>query len=152
MYGWGKDCLILIPLRLSQICCFTLSLKCFSSDSDSCPDVGIGPLPQFPHPPRAGPGLLTLLFSPSSFILLSFVWFHVFFSAGWVLLSALSWCSACTSVSEGVFLMYPWREMYSTCTLLFSSWLPFKNFLYLWWSCWGYGLDWLLKWLIFSQG
>ena len=49
---------------LPQICCFTLSLKCFSSDSDSCPDMGIGPLLQFSHPLRAGPVLLTLLFSP----------------------------------------------------------------------------------------
>ena len=64
MYGCGKDCLILIPFRLPQISCFTLSLKCFSSDSDSCPDVGLGPLLQFPHPPRAGPVLLTLLFFP----------------------------------------------------------------------------------------
>ena len=34
------------------------------------------------------------------------------------------WCSACTSVSEGVFLKYLWREMYSTSTyfsaILFS--------------------------------
>ena len=37
----GKDSLILIPFRLPQISCFTLSLKCFSSDSDNCPDVGI---------------------------------------------------------------------------------------------------------------
>ena len=36
--------------------------------------------------------------------------------AGQGLLSALSWCSACTSVSEGVFLMYPWRERDSTST------------------------------------
>ena len=64
MYGCGKDCLILIPFRLPQISCFTLSLKCFSSDSDNCPDVGIGPLLQFPHPLSAGPVLLTLLFSP----------------------------------------------------------------------------------------
>ena len=64
MYGCGKDCLILIPFRLPQISCFTLSLKCFSSDSDNCPDMGIGPLLQFPHPPRTGPVLLTLLFSP----------------------------------------------------------------------------------------
>ena len=64
MYGYGKDCLILIPFRLPQISCFTLTLKCFSSDSDSCPDVGIGPLSQFPHPLRAGPVLLTLLFFP----------------------------------------------------------------------------------------
>ena len=63
MYGCGKDCLILISFRLPQISCFTLSLKCFSSDSDSCPNVKIGPLLQFPHPPRAGPVLLTLLFS-----------------------------------------------------------------------------------------
>ena len=64
MYGCGRDCLILIPFRLPQISCFTLSLKCVSSDSDSCPAVGIWPLPQFPHPPRAGPALLTLLLSP----------------------------------------------------------------------------------------
>ena len=64
MYDCGKDCLILIPFRLPQVSCFTLSLKYFSSDSDNCPDVGIRCLLQFPHPPRAGPVLLTLLFSP----------------------------------------------------------------------------------------
>ena len=64
LYGRGKDCLILVPFRLPQMSCFTLSLKCFFSDSDNCPDVGIGPLLQFPHPLRAGPILLTLLFSP----------------------------------------------------------------------------------------
>ena len=36
MYGCSKDYLIIIPCRLPQISCFTLSLKCFSSDSDSC--------------------------------------------------------------------------------------------------------------------
>ena len=64
MYGCSKDCLILIPFRLPQISCFPLSLKCFSSDSDSCPKVRIGSLPQFPHLPRAGPVLLTLLLYP----------------------------------------------------------------------------------------
>ena len=64
MYGFGEDCLILIPFRLTQISYFTLSLKCFSSDSDNCPAVGIRPLLQFPHPLRAGPVLLTLLFFP----------------------------------------------------------------------------------------
>ena len=49
----------------------------------------------------------------SSFILLSFAWVYIFFSAVQVLLPALIWCFACTSVSEGVFLMYLWREMYS---------------------------------------
>ena len=58
----------------------------------------------------------TPVFSPSSFILPSFAWFYIFFSSGQVLLSALSWHSACTSVSIGVFLMYPWREMYSMST------------------------------------
>ena len=65
----------------------------------------------------------------SSFILLSFAWVYIFFSAVQVLLPALIWCFACTSVSEGVFLMYPWREMYLTSTycstILFSSNLPF---------------------------
>ena len=64
MYGCDKDCLILIPFRLPQISCFTLSPDSFSSDSDNCPDVGIGPLLQFPHLLRAGPVLLTLLFFP----------------------------------------------------------------------------------------
>ena len=64
MYGCGKDCLILIPFRLPQISCFTLSLKCFSSDSDNCSFVRIGPLLQFPNPLREGPVLLTLLFFP----------------------------------------------------------------------------------------
>ena len=81
MYGCGKDCLILIPFRLPQISCFTLSLKCFSSDSDNCPTVGIGPLLQFPHLPRAVPVLLTLLFSPLfpssyQFFLVLYIIFH----------------------------------------------------------------------------
>ena len=64
MYGCSKDFLILIPFRLPQISSFTVSLKCFSSDSDNYPDVRIGPLLQLPNPPRAGPVLLTLLFLP----------------------------------------------------------------------------------------
>ena len=64
LHGCDKNCLILIPFRLPQISCFTLSLKCFSLTQDSCPDVGPGPLLQFPHPLRAGPVLPTLLFFP----------------------------------------------------------------------------------------
>ena len=63
MYGCGKDYLILFPLRLPQISCFTLTLKCFSSDLDNWPNVEIRPLLQFPHLLRAGPVLLTVLFS-----------------------------------------------------------------------------------------
>ena len=71
----------------------------------------------------------TPVFPPSSFVLLSFAWFYIFFPTGQVLLSALSWYSACTSVSKGVFLLYLWREMYSTSTyssaiLSSSSLLP----------------------------
>ena len=110
-YGCGKDCLIFIPFRLPQISCFTVSLKCFSSDSDNCPNVGIGHLLQFFHSPRVGPVLLLLPPHPSSFIRPSFLWFYIFFSTGQVLLSTLSWCSVCTSVFEGVFLMCLWREL-----------------------------------------
>ena len=63
-YVWLQQVLILILFRLPQISCFTPSLKCSSSDSDNCPGVGIGPLLQFPHLPRAGPVLLTLPFPP----------------------------------------------------------------------------------------
>ena len=57
MHDCGKDYLIFLPFRLPQI-------SCFSSDSDNCPDMGMRPLFQFPHWPRAGLVLLTLLFSP----------------------------------------------------------------------------------------
>ena len=56
--------LILIPFWLPKLSCFTLSLKCFSSDSDNCPDVGIRLLLQFPYPARADQVLLTVLFFP----------------------------------------------------------------------------------------
>ena len=59
-YVWLRQGL----LGCHRFAVFTLSLKCLSSDSDNCPDVGIGPLLQFPHLPRAGPALLTLLFFP----------------------------------------------------------------------------------------
>ena len=106
-YGCSKDCLILIPFRLLQINHFTLSRKCFSSNSDNCPHVGIGPLLQFLHPLRAGPVLLTLLFFPlvpspyrvlhGSIYSFPLVRYSCPFSAG--VLHAL--------LSEGIFLIYP---------------------------------------------
>ena len=123
MYGCART-LILIPFRLPQISCFTLSLKCFSSDSDNCPNVGIGPCFSLVEG-RSSP-MNTPLFPPSSFILPSFAWFFIFFSSDQVLLFALSWCSAYTSISEGVFLMCLWREMYSTST--YSSTILFSGF------------------------
>ena len=123
MCGSGKDCLILIPFRLPQISFFTLNLKCFSCDSDSCPDMRIVPLLPFPYMTRAGPVLLTLLFAPlvpSSYWVLC----GSIFSFWWSGPSTLSWCSACISVSEGVLLLYPWREIFSISTysptILFS--------------------------------
>ena len=133
MYGCSKDCLVLIPFRLSQISCFTLSLKYFSSDPHNCPDVGIGPLLQVPQLQRAGPALVTVLFFPlvpSSYQV--FCGSIYCFSAGQILLSALSWCSPCTSVSEGIFLMYPWKETYSmstySSTILVSHYLLMFSF------------------------
>ena len=80
MYDCSKDCLILIPFRLPQISCFTLGLKCFSSDSDNCPDAGVEPLLQFPHPLRASPVLLTLRFPlqflhPTEFCMVPYILF-----------------------------------------------------------------------------
>ena len=91
---------------LLQICCFILSLKCFSSDSDNCPDVGIGTLLQFSHPLRAGPVLPTLLFFPlvssSYWVLLGSMYslllvrYSCLFSVGVVhallCLKVYSWC------------------------------------------------------------
>ena len=70
MYGCSKDCLF--SFHLGCHTCFTLSLKCFSSDS--IPRCGDRTPASVPPPPRAGAVLLTLLFfSPSSFILWSFM-------------------------------------------------------------------------------
>ena len=132
MYGCSKHYVILIPFGLQQISCFTLSLKCFSSDSDNCPSVGIGPLLPFPYPPRVGPVLLIVLFfPPSSFVLPNCAWVYIFFSTGYILLFALSWCSGCPSVSGGVFLMYPWREMYSTSTYSYAILFSLQYFFFL---------------------
>ena len=117
---------ILIPFRLSLISYFMLSLKCFSSVPNNCPDTGIRPLLQFLHLPRAGPITLTLFFTPTSFILASFVWFY---SSCQVLIPAVSSCSASSPVSEGIFLMNPWREMYST-SIYSSTILFFLTYLF----------------------
>ena len=68
----------------------------------------------------------TPVFPPSSFVLLSFVWVYICSSTGQAFLSTLSWYSAFASVSEGVFLMYPSREMcsmstYSSAILFFQG-------------------------------
>ena len=127
MYGCGKDCLILIHLgsHRSAVSLSALNVSPLTQiiapmwGSDSC----------FSSPTHKGRSSSTdtPVFPPNSFILLSFAWSYIFFSAGQVLLSTLSWCSACTSVCEDVFLMYPWRKMYSMSTYT-STILFFWNF------------------------
>ena len=87
-----------------------------------------------PHARCRSSATNTPVFSPLSFILPSLAWFYIFFSIGRVLLSALSRCSACTSVSEGLFLIYLWREMYSTSTA--SSTILFSIVLFLFLIYW----------------
>ena len=83
-----------------------------------------------PPPAKSRPSPINSpVFPPSFFVLPNFAWVCILFSTSYILLFALSWCSGCLSVSEGVFLMYPWREMYSTSTysytILFSLWYFF---------------------------
>ena len=98
---------------------FLLWLRQLSQNGDQTPGSVLPPAEGRSSPTS------TPVFSTSSFILPSFAQFYIVISTGQVLLSAPSWCSAYTSVSEGVFLMYPWREMYSTSSyssaILFSS-------------------------------
>ena len=129
-----------VQLQLLQCCWLGHSLDCHKSAvslSMLNVSLNVSPLTQWlpqygdrtaasvppPTMGRSSP-TNTSVFSPRSFILWSLAWFYIFFSTGQVLLSTLSWCSACTSVSEGVFLIYPWREMYSmstySSTILFS--------------------------------
>ena len=98
---WQGLSMSLILFRLPRISRFTLCLKCFSSDSDSCPTVGIRPPASVPPPAkgRSRP-TNTPVFPPSSFVLLNFAWFYIFYSIGQVLLSTLRWCSACNAVSK----------------------------------------------------
>ena len=83
------------------------------------------------------------LFPLTSFVLPSFVWFYIFFPFGQGLLPILSWCSASTSVSEGVFLMYLWRDMYSTAILLLLK----KAFLSLLFILWNSPFSWIYLFL-----
>ena len=72
-FPFHLGCQLTHQLFHSQPLMFLLWLRQLPRCGDKTP-------PLFPHPPRAGPVLLTLLFSPpSSFILLSFAWFYIFF-------------------------------------------------------------------------
>ena len=109
------------PMSLSTVCMSTARTVWFSFHSGchtsavSLSALNVSPLtqtiapmwgsdPYFSSSPtegRSSPSN-TPVFPTSSFLLMSFAWFYILFPAGQVLLSALSWHSACTSVSEGV--------------------------------------------------
>ena len=91
------------------------------------PRCGDGNPASVPPPTEGRSSPTNTVFLPCSFVLPSFVWFYTFFAT-------LSWCSACTSVSEGVFLMYPWREIHSTSTY-FSTILFSLSLLAIFWNC-----------------
>ena len=125
MYGCSKDCLVLFHLgcHRSAVSLSALNVSPLTQTIALMWDQTPASVPP-PSKSRSSP-TNTSVFPSSSFVLPNFAWFYTFFSTVQVLLSALSWCSACTSVSEGVFLMYRWREVYSKSTyssaILFSS-------------------------------
>ena len=110
------------PASLSRVCMavartvwFSFHLGCHRSPV-SLSALSVSPLTQtmtwcgdqtaasVPLPAEGLPGPPnTPVFSPSSFLLPSIVWFYIFFSLGQVPLSILNWCSACTSVCQRVF-------------------------------------------------
>lgn len=57
------------------------------------------------------------LFFPSFLHPLSFAWICIFLPSDHGLLPALSCCSVISSASKDIFLIHPWREMYSSSTI-----------------------------------
>ena len=108
-YVWlWQACLILILFRLPQISCFTLSLKCFSSNSGNGPRVGMGPLLQFPRRPRAGPVLLKLLFfslvSSTYLVLCGSIYYFLLVRYSYLLLAAVLHALLCLKVYSWVYM------------------------------------------------
>ena len=70
-----------------------------------------------PHPPTKGRSSpVNFSFSPYFLLPTEFCVVLYILSDDRVLLPALSWCCGISTVSEGVFLMYLWREIYSMLT------------------------------------
>ena len=114
MYGCSKDCLTLIPFRLPQISCFTLGLKCFSSDSQLPPCGDRTPA----SVPPSTEGRSSPTHTPVFFLLVPFS-YRVLCGSIYCFPLVRYSCPLSTGVlhalvSEGAFLMYPWREMYSS--------------------------------------
>ena len=100
----------------SSVSLSALSVSPLTQTISQCGDQTPASVPP-PAEGRSSP-TKTPVFPPSSFILLSFAWFYMFFFTGQVLRCTLSWCSACTSVSEGVFLMSVERDVLHIYLLL----------------------------------
>ena len=115
--------------------CFTLQ---YPQILHFCPKelshVQIWPQLHFSHPQLQIQSYSLSSFYPPSFVLPRFVWFYVFFSRGQVLLPILSWSSARSSVSGGIFLLYTWREMHSMSTYS-STILDLRCFFFFQLSC-----------------
>ena len=124
------------PISLFRVCIavartvwFSFHLVCHRSAA-SLSSLNISPLTQtlallwgldpcFISQPTEGRSSLnnTPIFPPCSYILPSFTCFYIFFSFGQVLLSALKWCLACTSV---------WRCIPHVSTSTYYSAILFK--------------------------
>ena len=128
---WLQQGLSVIPFRLPQVSCFTLSLKCFSSYTDNCPAVGIRPLLQFPHPPRVGPVLLILLLFilvPLSYRVFFISLYILFHWSGPPVCSQLVFCMhfcVWTCISD-VFLESDALHVHLLCHLVLLRMLSFK--------------------------
>ena len=144
--------------RLPQISCFTLSLKCFSSDPENCPDAEIGPCFSSPTCEVVwGPVLLTLSFLPlvpSSYRVLcgsvySFlvVMYCCLLSAGilqaLLCLKVYSWCihgERCTShptiplPSRSLRIFVLCLSVILACSFLFVWYLSLVLILECWWT------------------
>ena len=106
--------------------CAYIKLKTIliSSVPNNCPIWGWDPC--FSSPTRQGQ-VQSVFFPTTFFILPRFGCFYIFFTSGQVFLPTVSWCSARSPVSEGVFLIYLWREMYSTSTYSSATFRLLKN-------------------------
>ena len=106
MYGCLKNCLISFHLGCHRPAVSLAALNVSPLTQTVAPMWGSDPSFSSPTTEGRSSPTNTPVYPTGSFILPSFVWFCILFSTFQVLLSTLSWYSACTSLSEGVSLMY----------------------------------------------
>ena len=124
-YAWLQQGLsILIPFRLPQTSYFTSALNVSPLTQTIALMWGLDSCFSSPTHRRQVQSYYHSCFPPYFLCPTKFCVVLYIRSPGQVLLSALSWCYACTSVSAGVFLMCPWTQMYSMSdcsSAIFSS-------------------------------